>query len=78
MPFPRRHWLALSLSTLLLSLAQAQTPAANLLNVSTSSARAARAHSPVITSSASGTSAGTAAKAALNFSWLARLARSFK
>ncbi len=34
MPFHRRHWLALSLSTLLLSLAQAQTPAANLLNVS--------------------------------------------
>jgi sulfate transport system substrate-binding protein len=29
-----RHWLALSLSTLLLSLAQAQTPAASLLNVS--------------------------------------------
>ena len=34
MPFHRRHWLTLSLSTLLLSLAQAQTPAANLLNVS--------------------------------------------
>ena len=34
MPFHRRHWLALSLGTLLLSLAQAQSPAANLLNVS--------------------------------------------
>ena len=34
MRFDRRHWLALGLSTLLLSLAQAQTPAANLLNVS--------------------------------------------